>query len=57
MIFDEHSRKDIIISLIAEAAKASAEIRCAQKDLMQAESRMKFLLSAVHYLKQEICDE
>lgn len=57
MIFDDHSREDIIMSLIAEAAKCSAELRCAQKDLVQAESRMKFLLSAIHYLKKEICDE
>lgn len=53
MIFDNHTFPDIITSLEAEAAKALAEIRCARKDLDQAETRLRFLLSAIHYLKHK----
>jgi hypothetical protein len=53
MIFDKHSTNDILLSLEAEAAKALAEIRCAKRDLEQAEVRIRFLLSAVHHLKNK----
>ena len=53
MIFDNHPLKAIYSSLESEAAKAMAEIRCARKDLEQAETRLKFLLSAIHYLKDK----
>ena len=31
-----------------------AEIKCARKDLEQADARLRFLLSAIHYLKDKI---
>ena len=53
MIFDDYPKEDILRSLVAECAKALAEIRCAKKDLDSAESRLKFLLSAIHYIKDK----
>ena len=53
MIFDNHSQEDILQSLIAEAAKALAELRCAKNDLQQAENRLRFLMSAIHYIKDK----
>lgn len=52
MIFDDKTDNEIFRSIEAEVAKALAELRCAKKDLEQAEVRMKFALATVHYLKQ-----
>ena len=52
MIFDDKTNDEIFRSIEAETAKALAELRCAKKDLEQAEVRMKFALATVHYLKQ-----
>jgi len=53
MIFDRHPTPDIYKSLEAEAAKALAELRCAQNDIKQAEVRLRFLLSAIHHLQEK----
>jgi len=52
MIFDNKTEDEIFRSIEAELAKALNEMRCAKKDLEQAEVRMKFALATVHYLKQ-----
>jgi len=52
MIFDDKTDDEIFRSVEAEVAKALNEIRCAKRDLEQAEVRMKFVLATVHYLKQ-----
>jgi len=52
MIFDDKTDDEILRSLEAETAKALSELRCARKDLEQAEVRLRFALSTVHYLKQ-----
>lgn len=52
MIYDNKTDDEILRSIEAEIAKALAEMRCAKKDLEQAEVRMKFSLATVHYLKQ-----
>ena len=52
MIFDDKTDDEIFRSIEAETAKALSEIRCAKKDLEQAEVRMKFALATIHYLKQ-----
>jgi hypothetical protein len=52
MIFDDKTNDEIFRSIEGEVAKALAELRCAKKDLEQAEVRMKFALATVHYLKQ-----
>lgn len=51
MIFDDKPTKEVLQSLEGEIAKAMAEIRCGKTDLQQAESRLKFALATVHYLK------
>ncbi|CAB4158683.1 hypothetical protein UFOVP700_25 [uncultured Caudovirales phage] len=56
MIFDELNDEQILRSMIAEAAKTIAELKCARKDLEQADARMRFLLSAIHHLKGKIGD-
>jgi hypothetical protein len=56
MIFDDKTNDEIFRSIEAEVAKALAELRCARKDLEQAEVRMKFALATVHYLKQRYED-
>jgi len=56
MIFDNKTEDEIFRSIEAEVAKALAELRCAKRDLEQAEVRMKFALATVHYLKQRYED-
>ena len=52
MIFDDKTDDEIFRSIEAEVAKALSELRCAKRDLEQAEVRMKFALATVHYLKK-----
>ncbi len=54
MIFDELTLDQLVRSMEAEAAKAIAEIKCARKDLEQADARLRFLLSVIHHLKDKI---
>jgi len=51
MIYDNKTDDEIFRSIEAEIAKALSEMRCAKKDLEQAEVRMRFALATVHYLK------
>lgn len=57
MIFDDKTRADLLASILAEAAKAAAELRCAQRDINQADVRLKFILAAVNHLQQRHEDE
>jgi hypothetical protein len=52
MIFDDKTDLDLYLSLEAETAKSLSEIRCAKKDLEQAEVRLRFVLTTIHHLKQ-----
>jgi hypothetical protein len=54
VIFDELTLDQLVRSMEAEAAKAIAEIKCARKDLEQADARLRFLLSVIHHLKDKI---
>ena len=56
MIFDSKTDLEILRSIEGEVAKTLSEVRCARKDLEQAEVRMKFALATVHYLKQRYED-
>jgi len=56
MIFDDKTNDELFRSIEAEVAKALSELRCAKKDLEQAEVRMKFALATIHYLKQRYED-
>jgi len=54
MIFDKLSDKDILLSMIAETAKSLAEVKCLRKDAEQVEARLRFNLSALHYLNEKM---
>ena len=56
MLFDSKTDDEIFRSIEGEVAKALSELRCARKDLEQAEVRMKFALATIHYLKQRYED-
>lgn len=54
MIFDKLTDEDIILSLIAETAKSINELKCLRKDAEQLDARMRFILSALHHMKNKI---
>ncbi len=56
MIFDNKTAEEIYASILAEAAKATAELKCARGDLNQADVRLKFILAAVNHLQQRYKD-
>lgn len=49
-VIDNKTDEEILQSLIAEAAKATAELKCAQADIVKAQNRIKFLLVLSHEL-------
>lgn len=57
MIFDDKEDTELYASILAEAAKAVAELRCAQRDINQADVRLKFILAAINHLQQRYEDE
>jgi adenylosuccinate lyase len=56
VIFDDKTDMEIYLSLEAETAKALAELRCARKDIDQAEVRLRFVLTTIHYMKRRYED-
>jgi flagellin-specific chaperone FliS len=51
-IIDSKSPEELLQSLIAEAAKAQSELRCAQGDIRKANSRLQFVLAILNDLLQ-----
>ena len=49
-LLDKKTDKELLESLLAETAKASNEIRCAQTDLNKAQSRLGFTLVLANHL-------
>jgi hypothetical protein len=49
-IIDSKTDREILESLIAEAAKATAELKDAQADIDKAKNRVKFTLMLAHKL-------
>lgn len=49
-LLDTKSDRELEESLLAEVAKASAELRCARNDLEKANNRLKFLLVVINKL-------
>jgi len=43
-VLDSKTDKEITQSILAEVAKATNELRCAQQDLAKATSRLQFVL-------------
>lgn len=56
MIFDKLTDTEILKSLEAEVAKSMAELKCLRKDSEQIDARLRFVLSAIHYLKNQVDD-
>jgi hypothetical protein len=51
-ITDSKTPEELLQSLIAEAAKAQHELRCAQGDIRKANSRHQFVLAVLNDLLQ-----
>lgn len=49
-ILDSKTQDELLRSLLAEAAKAQNELRCAQTDLRKAQSRLQFVLAIVNQM-------
>jgi len=56
MIFDDLTTEQLMRSMEAEAAKAIAELKCLRKDSEQIDARLRFLLSVIHHLKNQVDD-
>jgi hypothetical protein len=49
-ILDNKTDQELLRSLVAESAKAQNELRCAQKDLQKAQSRLNFTIVLINEL-------
>jgi hypothetical protein len=49
-VIDSKTQAELLQSLLAEAAKSSAEIRCAQADITKAQNRLQFILAVINNL-------
>jgi hypothetical protein len=54
MFFEKLTTDEILRSLEAEAAKSLSELKCLRKDAEQIDARLRFILSAVHYMKNDL---
>lgn len=52
MDLNDYNDEDLLKSLEAETAKSLAEVRNAQGDLDKINSRLRFILSVIHILKE-----
>ncbi len=50
-LIDSKTDEELYQSIIAESAKASAELRSATHDIEKASNRIKFILMLAHKLK------
>lgn len=49
-LLENKTTQELYESLLAELAKTSNEIRCAERDIKKAESRLQFALVAINTL-------
>ena len=47
-IFNSKTDKELLESLLAEVAKASNEMKCAQRDINKANGRLQFAVMAIN---------
>jgi len=52
MTIDSKTDTDLLRSLLAEVAKATNEMRCAQGDIQKAQSRLQFTVAVINELIQ-----
>lgn len=55
-ILDSKTDNELLISLLAELAKARNEVACAQRDLVKANGRIGFLLVVANTLIERTKD-
>jgi hypothetical protein len=55
-VLDSKSSEELARSLLAEVAKASNELRCAQGDVNKAQARLQFCIAVINSMiqRQEI---
>ena len=51
-VIDSKTDTDLLRSLLAEVAKATNEMRCAQGDIQKAQSRLQFTVAVINELIQ-----
>ena len=49
-VLDQKNEQELAQSIVAELAKASNELRCAQADLQKVTSRLSFVLAVANTL-------
>lgn len=49
-VLDSKTDKELLLSLLAEIAKANNEVKCARGDLEKAQGRIRFLIAVTHIL-------
>ena len=52
MLYDKYSDADLLQAIEAETAKSMGEIKCALGDLDKALNRLRFIIGAVHTIKE-----
>jgi hypothetical protein len=57
MYLSKYTTDEVLKSIEAEAAKSIGEIKCALGDLDKALARARFVLAAIHELKERQKDE
>ena len=57
MNIEDYSDDELLQSIVAEIAKATAELKCAQGDVNKAQSRLKFALLAANIIKDRKDDK
>jgi hypothetical protein len=55
-VLNNKTDAEILDSLLAEMAKSSNEIRCAQQDIHKIQNRLSFALVLINDLKQKALD-
>jgi hypothetical protein len=50
-LLDKKTDKELLDSLMAEVAKSSNEIKCAQQDIAKVQSRLSFALVLINELR------
>jgi hypothetical protein len=49
-VIDSKTQAELLQSLLAEVAKSTAELRCAQADVAKAQNRLQFALAVINNL-------
>jgi predicted Mrr-cat superfamily restriction endonuclease len=47
-VIDSKTDTELLRSLLAETAKASSELRCAQSDIVKAQNRLGFAVAVIN---------